>query len=379
MTSRRGGSLLRLRGFLRKEVLQIRRDPSSILLAIVMPVVLLFLFGYGVSLNPEQVPIALVVDDTSSMARDLVARFEATSYFEVVPVASMSEAEQLVAERRVDAVLHVRSDFERDLLRTGDASVQLIVNGVDANRASLIKNYATATMGLWTGLRAARGEAVAAPAVVLQPRAWFNPVNESRNYLVPGLIALIMTLTGTLLTALVIAREWERGTMEAILATPLRTREFLLGKTLPYLGLGLLGLAMAIACGVWLFDVPLRGSLFLLVLCSSLFLLAALGLGLAFSAGLRVQFVAAQVSVIAGFLPAFFLSGLLFDLDSTPAPIQWISHIVPARYFVEISHTLFLAGDVWSVVIPDAIALAVAALVFFTIARLNLGERLESK
>ncbi|MCB9896525.1 MAG: ABC transporter permease [Planctomycetes bacterium] len=378
MSSPRARSLLRLRGLLRKELLQVRRDPSSILLAVVMPVVLLFLFGYGVSLDPLEVPLAVVADDSSAPARDLLARFASTPYFDVVTAATMDEASALLEGGAVDGIVRVRGDFERELLRDGRADVQLVLNGIDANRASLIRNYVTQAVAGWTTARRARGEPAAGPAVVLEPRTWFNPVNESRAYLVPGLIALIMTLTGTLLTALVIAREWERGTMEAILATPLRARELLIGKTLPYLGLGLLGLAISILGGVWLFDVPLRGSLFLLVLCSSLFLLAALGLGLAFSAGLRVQFVAAQVSVIAGFLPAFFLSGLLFDLGSVPAPIRFISHIVPARYFVDISHTLFLAGDVWSVVLPDALALAVAATVFFALARRNVGERLES-
>jgi ABC-2 type transport system permease protein len=192
---------------------------------------------------------------------------------------------------------------------------------------------------------------------------------------VPGLLTLIMTLIGTLLTALVIAREWERGTMEAILATPLRTDELLLGKVIPYFGLGMIGMALSVVLGVTVFDVPLRGSPLLLVALSALFLLAALGLGLMISAFTRVQFVAAQISVVVGFLPAFFLSGLLFDLQSTPPFIRAVSHLIPARYFVTISQTLFLAGNVWDVLLPAAGTLAVMAVVFLGLARSRLAKR----
>lgn len=368
---------MRLRGLLRKEVLQILRDPSSLLLAVVMPVVLLVLFGFGVSLNPRRVPIAVVAQASGSSARDLVARFEGTRYFDPRGTVSMPEAVRRLRRGEVDGVLHVRDDFEADLLGAPGAAVQLVLDGVDSNRASLLRGYAAATLARAPALRAARGEPVPRPAVAVEARTWFNAANESRHFLVPGLVVLIMTLIGTLLTALVVAREWERGTMEAICATPLRPRELLLGKTLPYFALGLMGLGVSVLGAVWLFGVPLRGSPWVLAACSALFLLAALGLGLAFSAVMRVQFVAAQAAVVAGFLPAFFLSGLLFDLESTPAAIQWISRIVPARYFVEIAHTLFLAGDVPAVVLPAAGALALAALVFLSVARARLGTRLE--
>jgi len=210
------------------------------------------------------------------------------------------------------------------------------------------------------------------------PHTWFNPSLRSTNFLVPGLVALVMTLTGALLTALVVAREWERGTMEAILVTPLRPTEFLIAKIVPYYLLGMGGMVLAVGLGVLLFDVPLRGSFLALFVMSSLFLLASLGLGLAISSTVRVQFVAAQVSILSGFLPAFFLSGLLFDLDSTPWPIRWISHLVPARYFVSASHTLFLAGDLWSVLWPDALALALMAALLIGVARRRTGARLES-
>jgi ABC-2 type transport system permease protein len=370
-------SFMRMRGLLRKEILQIRRDPSSILLALVMPVLLLFLFGYGLSLNPTLVPVAVVSDTPSSDGRELTARFDLSSYFSPVHVNSLPRAVDLLDAGQVDAIIHLQDNFSTDLLRQTQPPVQVIVNGIDANRARLILGYTQGTVQKWNELRQSRGEAEAGPAVVVASRIWFNETSESRNFLVPGLIVLIMTLIGTLLTALVIAREWERGTMEAILVTPVRVGELLVGKTLPYFILGMLGMGLAVVGGVWIFDVPLRGSPLLLVLLSAIFLLASLGFGLAISAAMRAQFVAAQIAVVAGFLPAFFLSGLLFDLGSTPRTIRIISHIIPARYFVEICHTLFLAGNVGSVLWPAALPMALMALFFFAVVRRKLSKRLE--
>lgn len=368
--------LMRMRGFLKKEMLQIRRDPSSIALALVMPVVLLFLFGYGVSLDAENVPVAIVAPNGGTEARNLTQRFALSRYFEPIYAPTIQEGEYLLRSHAVDAIVHLQDDFESRLDR-GDAPVQLILNGVDSNRARLIQGYANGVVNTWAGIRAARRGYPARPGVVIEQRIWFNAAVRSTNFLVPGLLTLVMTLIGVLLTALVIAREWERGTMEAILATPLRPREFLLGKLLPYYGLGMGGLALSVVLGVMLFDVPFRGSLLALILTGSLFMLASLGLGLFLSATLKVQFIAAQAGILAGFLPAFFLSGLLFDLYSTPKVIQTISYIVPARYFVSISQTLFLAGDVWSVLLPNAAALSAMAIILLALTRRRLHLRLE--
>jgi len=369
--------LMRLRGFLRKEVLQIRRDPSSIALALVLPLALLFIFGYGVSLDAENVPIAIVLDDNSPTARELAARFDLSPYFKADYVKSMPEAVDRLNQGHVDGIVRVQSDFSSRLDTRNQAPVQLIVNGIDANRARLIQGYTRGVLQIWTALRRARGKAAAGPAVEISQRVWFNEAAVSRNFLVPGLITLIMTLSGILLTALVVAREWERGTMEAILVTPLRRIDLLLGKVLPYFFLGMLGMVLSVAVGTTLFHVPFRGSLGALIVLSALFMLASLGFGLFISAAIRVQFVAAQISIIAGFLPALFLSGLLFDLESTPRFIQIISHVVPARYFVTISHTLFMAGDIWPVLLPNALALLVMAVVFISLAFRKITKRLE--
>jgi ABC-2 type transport system permease protein len=370
---------MRLRGILKKEVLQILRDPSSIALALVMPLVLLFLFGYGVNLDAENIPVAIITEDDGGAARDLVGRFELSRQFQVRRVTDIREAESLMQQRNVEAIVRLRNDFSARLTGSTEqqAPVQLIINGIDANRARLIEGYVKRITGTWAAQRRARGEAVSTGPVSIAHRIWFNEGAESRNFLVPGLITLIMTLIGILLTALVIAREWERGTMEAMLVTPLRRFDILLGKILPYYVLGMLGMGLSVAVGVLLFEVPFRGSLTALAVLGSLFMLASLGFGLLLSAAVRVQFVAAQISIVAGFLPAFFLSGLIFDLESTPKVIQIISHAVPAKYFVNISHTLFMAGDIWSILLPNGLVLAGMAIVFLSLAFRKITKRLD--
>ena len=371
--------LMRMRGILRKEMLQIRRDPSSIALALILPIVLLFIFGYGVSLDAENVPVAVVLDDNSPVAREVASRFKGSPYFHTTRLQSINQAEQALNTGRVDGILHLQSDFSSELIRQNQARVQMILNGLDANRARLIKGYVQGVLMKWGQIRAARGEPAAVPAVTISERIWFNSAAVSRNFLIPGLITLIMTLTGTLLTSLVVAREWERGTMEAILVTPLHRIDLLLGKVVPYFVLGMTGMVLSVVVGITLFHVPFRGSIGGLVILSSLFMLASLGFGLFLSAAIRVQFVAAQAGIVTGFLPALFLSGLLFDLESTPRFIQVLSHAFPATYFVAISHTLFMVGDVWSVLLPNALALTLMAVVFISLAFRKMSKRLEGK
>jgi len=369
--------LMRLRGILFKEALQILRDPSSIALALILPMIMLFLFGYGVTLDAEHVPIAVISDDHGELAQELVARFELSAHFAVIKAKSLVQATALVGDRSADGIVHLQSNFTKIINSGRLGPVQLILNGIDANRARLIQGYVHSILAEWSLMRRERGEAVGLPAVMVTQRVWFNEGTESRNFMVPGLITLIMTLIGILLTALVVAREWERGTMEAMLVTPLRRVEILLGKLIPYYILGMLGMGLSVVVGVTVFQVPYRGSIPALLLLSSLFMLASLGFGLLLSAAIRIQFVAAQISVVAGFLPAFFLSGVLFDLESTPWFIQLISHFVPARYFVSISHTLFMAGDVWPILLPNGLVLAGMAIFFVSMAFRKITKRLE--
>ncbi len=373
---RKTGSLGRLRGLLRKEFLQIGRDPSSIAIAFLLPAVLLLIFGYGVSLDAKNVPIALVVEQPSTDTASFTARFAQSPYFRPRYFATIQQADRAMAAREVQGIIWLRADFARRL-QAGGAPIGVIVNGVDANDARIIEGY---LQQIWASWLAARAEARGLPPpmpIAVEPRVWFNPAVSSRDYLVPGLIAIIMTLTGALLTAMVIAREWERGTMEALMVTRVSIREILLAKLVPYFVLGMGGMAASVAMAVWLFGVPLRGSAALLAAASALFLLAALGMGLLISSVARSQFVAGQIAIIATFLPAFILSGFLFDIGSMPGPIQLITHLVAARYFVAILQTVFLAGDVWSVILPNMAALAVMAAVFLGAARLLARKRLD--
>jgi ABC-2 type transport system permease protein len=373
----RGGGWMRLRGLLRKEFFQILRDPSSIAIAFLLPVVLLVIFGYGVSLDAEHVPIALVVEQPSADAASFTGGFQQSHYFAPVFMRNLHEAESALMERRVDAIIHLRSDFALQLRQPGGAPVQVIVNGVDANTGRLILGYVQGVLQRWLEQQArARGETLS-PPVRVEQRVWYNSGLRSRNFLVPGLIAIIMTLIGGLLTALVMAREWERGTMEALMVTPVTMREVLLGKLLPYFVLGTGGMGLSVAMGVWLFGVPLRGSLVLLFSASSLFLLAALGMGLLISTVTKNQFVAGQVAIVTTFLPAFILSGFIFDIGSMPLVVQGVTYLLAARYFVALLQTLFLAGDVWSVLVPNGLALGMLAGVFLGVSRRKLRKRLE--
>jgi ABC-2 type transport system permease protein len=271
----------------------------------------------------------------------------------------------------------LRADFSDRLPRPAGAPIQAIVNGVDANTARLTLGYIEGAWGNWLSRRAAANGTALAPPVELAPRIWFNSEVKSRNFLVPGLVAMIMTLIGTLLTALVMAREWERGTLEALLVTPASMNEILLGKIIAYFVLGTGGMLLTVGMAVGWFDIPLRGSFWLLWACASLFLLGALGMGLTISTLAKSQFVAGQIAIVGTFLPAFMLSGFIFDIDSMPIVIRAITHLVIARYFVSIVQTLFLAGDVWPIVLPNALALALMAAFFLGVTWKKSRKRLE--
>lgn len=373
----RGRGLMRLTALVRKEFLQIVRDPSSIAIAFLMPIFLLLLFGYGVSLDADHLPIAVVAEQPTADTRDFTASLQGSHYFVVHGATALPEAELALREGRVNAIVRLRADFSAQLRRTDGAPIQLIVDGVDANTARLTLGYLQGAWGNWLTRRAAsRGVELTMP-VQLAPRVWFNTELKSRHFLVPGLVAIIMTLIGALLTALVMSREWERGTLEALLVTPVSMSEVLLGKILAYFTLGTGGMLLTVGMAVFLFGVPLRGSFWLLWACASLFLLAALGMGLTISTLARSQFIAGQIAIVGTFLPAFLLSGFIFDLDSMPQPVQVISHLVVARYFVAIVQTLFLAGDVWAIVLPNAAAMALMAAFFLGVTWRKSRKRIE--
>ncbi len=367
---------LRLRGLLRKEFIQIFRDPSALGIAFVMPIFLLLLFGYGISLDSQHVPVAVVAEHPNPQITPLIAGLGHSRYFEPHLFRTIDAAKNALQAREVKAILWLRNDFSRNALAGNGEDVGVIVNGVDANDARLIESYLLQVWQIWLAQQQAHQAAPGFP-VASQFRIWFNPDNRSRDFLIPGLIAVIMTLIGALLTALVVAREWERGTMEALMASPVTMAEILVGKLLPYFVLGMGGMALSVAMALWLFAVPLHGHFLTLALASALFLLVALGMGLLISSVGKSQFVSGQIAIIVTFLPAFILSGFVFDIRSMPTAIQIITHVVAARYFVAILQSVFLAGDVWPILWPNLLALLLMAAIFLGLTLRRSQKRLD--
>ncbi len=370
-------SYIRLRGLIKKEFLQVIRDPSSLAIAFVLPMFLLLLFGYGVSLDAKDIRIGFVVEQSSAQTQSFIAAFRQSHYFRVQFYVSMPDAVQAMKRKKISAIIRLKHNFSRDVFKPQSGQIQVIIDGVDANTARLTSGYIQGAWNNWmTKLGQVQGHNPA-KAVKLASRIWFNPAANSRYFLVPGLIAIIMTLIGALLTALVMAREWERGTMESLLSTPVTMKEILIAKLFPYYCLGIGGMGLSIIMARVLFAVPLHGSLWLLLLCGSLFLLVALGMGLLISSIARNQFVAGQVAIIVTFLPAFILSGFIFDIGSMPDAISMVTYLIAARYFVAILQTLFLAGNIWIVIIPNALALLAMMLFFFFMAAKKSPRTLE--
>ena len=347
----------RTAALIRKESRQVVRDPSSIAIGIVMPLMLILLFGYGLSLDVTNVPVAIVVEQPTPAAYKLVDSFLLSRYFDAQVTTSLPNAEALMLRRDVDGIVRIRSDFARQL-NAGHAQIQVLLYGADANRARIILGYVQGAIGAWQAQATDPNVPVVVGPVLVNSRMWFNEANDSHYFLVPGLVVLIMTLIGAFLTTMVMAREWERGTLEALFVTPVRSGEILLGKTIPYFIMGLIGLALSFLGAEFLFHVPFRGSLIVLTGASILYLLIALGIGLLISSAVKNQLAASQLTMVATYLPAMMLSGFLFDLRSMPEPVRIVSSIFPARYFVSLLQTVFLAGNIWAVILPNAAVMA---------------------
>jgi ABC-2 type transport system permease protein len=348
-----------------KESLQILRDPSSNIIAFVLPCVMLFIFGYGINLDSSRIPVGLLLQDDGPEAKLFAQSFHGTPYFKIIPAQTREELDKKLTEGAIRGYVAIASDFDERLKNPGtSAPVQVITDGSEPNTANFVSAYAEGTWRGWQAERAARrGEELAA-SISLEQRYWFNPSAESRNYLIPGSITIIMTVIGALLTSLVVAREWERGTMESLLASSVTKSELLLSKVLPYYVLGIVSLFIIVALATLVLGVPFRGSLFVLWLIASFFLFSVLGIGLLISTVTRNQFNAAQAALNAAFLPAVMLSGFIFEISSMPAVIRAITTVIPARYFVNTLQTLFLAGNIWGVLLPNLIFLIVAAAAF---------------
>lgn len=349
-------SIRRIRALTRKEFVQIVRDPSSILIAFALPLLLLFLFGYGLSLDADHVKIGVVLEDNGADSRQLAESFLHTHYFTATLTRDRREAERAVASGTLRGMIVIPQDFCARLAG-GGAQVQVISDGSEPNTASFLESYAAGVVADWQRQSALEhGQTRAgdkSTGIDLRPRFWFNAELVSRNFLIPGCITMILAIIGTLLTALVVAREWERGTMESLLATPVRATELIVSKMLPYFLLGMGSLVVSVLAARYLFQTPLRGSILTLSLVTASFLLASLALGLLVSTAARNQFVAAQCSILLAFLPAAMLSGFIFEISSMPYLLQEFTRIVPARYYVAALQTIFLAGDIWAVILPS--------------------------
>jgi ABC-2 type transport system permease protein len=378
-----GGFGRRLLALTRKEFRQLLRDASNLAIGIVLPIILILIFGYGLSLDVTNAPVAIVLEDSSPTAADAVAAFSLSPTFAPVVVGSMHEGEALLLARKVDAIVRLPADFSRQFY-AGHAHAQVIVHGADASRASIILNFANAALGQWAQRQAERsGSAARADAVpgngsvVIESRMWFNTANESTWYLVPGLVVLIMTLVGAFLTALVMAREWERGTLEALFVTPVRPFEILIAKIIPYFTIGLCGLALCLLAARFLFHVPMLGSLAVVLVSSMLYLIVAVGMGLLISCVTKNQFLASQLALLSSFMPSLMLSGFLFDLRNVPWIVRAVGRVLPATYFMDLLKTLFLAGNVWPLIFRNCAVLAAYAVLLLVLARTVTRKQLD--
>lgn len=371
------GFMRRFAALLRKEARQALRDKSTLAVGLLLPAVLILLFGYGLSFDVRNAPVAVVLQDRSPQAREVLAGLQGTPYLAVVSAGDMPEAVRQMRAGQVGAIVRVPADFSRQLA-AGHAQLQLLLNGVDSNTAAAVEGYVNGAIATWAQQRADRaGGKTAAGGVQLVQRMWFNEAGISTWYLVPGLIALVMTLIGAFLTSLLIAREWERGTLESLFVTPARPLEIVLAKLGPYAVIGAIDLALCLLAARFLFQVPMRGSLWVIVLSSMLYLTVSLLLGLLISGQTRNQFQASQVALLASFMPAMMLSGFIFDLRNVPWVVRAVSQVLPATHFMDLIKTLFLAGNNWPMIARDTAILALYALVLTVATQRTLRKTLD--
>lgn len=363
----------------RKEFRHIGRDPRSLIMAIAMPMLMLVIFGYALTLDVDEVPMVVWDQSQTPQSRDLVSHFGGSRFFAVRgAVHGYAGLERAIDQRRALLGLVIPLDFARDVEAGRRAQVQVIVDGSDSNTATLAMGYADTVVGDWSQDVIARivqrqGGSME-PAIDFRPRVWFNAELASRNYIVPGLIAVIMMVIAALLTSLTVAREWDQGTMEQLISTPVRGAELVTGKLVPYFLIGMFDVLVAVVMGQWLFDVPLRGSPALVLLMAAVFLVGALSLGMIVSIATRTQLVASQLAMVGTFLPSFLLSGFMFAISNMPRPIQIATHVIPARYFIALLKGIYLKGVGLELLWGEA-----ALLTVFAVAVLGLAIRLFRK
>lgn len=367
----------------RKEVVHILRDPRSLAMAIAIPMLLLFLFGYALTLDVDNVPIVIWDQSQSQTSRELISRFDGSRYFSIrAYVRDYHEVERAIDSGRALAALIIPTDFGSHIESGRAAPIQLIVDGSDSNTATIAMGYAdfvTLSYSQDVAINEIQrtGGRKLHPPLDMRPRVWFNAELVSKNYIIPGLIAVIMMVIAALLTSLTVAREWERGTMEQLIATPVKGSELILGKLLPYFALGMLDVVLAVLMGEFVFQIPLRGNIPLLFGMSAIFLVGALSLGMLISIITRGQLLASQLAMVLTFLPSFLLSGFMYAIENMPLPIQVMTHLIPARYFVVLLKGVYLKGVGLEVLGVDAALLTLFAIVMVGLANWKFRKKLE--
>lgn len=370
--------LRRVKALVKKESFQIVRDPSALLICIVLPLLLLFIYGFGVTLDLNHLKLGVVMEDTAPDAQSFLKSLTDSPYFDVTVVRDRREMVEPIIAGNIRGFVVIPSYFSKFReLKGHTAPLQVIADGSEPNTAQFVQNYVQGAWQNWLQQEHISSDLTGLPLVQAVPRFWYNEQLESRNFLIPGSIAIIITLIGTLLTALVVAREWERGTMEALMATPVTIFEIVVSKLIPYFFLGLAAMTLCVVVAVFFYDVPFRGSFWVLGIVSSAFLITATLQGLLISTIGKNQLVASQISIVTAFLPAFILSGFIFEISSMPPIIQAVTYVIPARYFVACLQTLFLVGNVWDLIIPNTLYILIFGSVLLLIITLITVKRLD--
>ncbi len=372
------GFLRRLKALVSKEFKQLLRDNSSLMIGIAVPILLIFLMGYGISMDVKRVPTAVVIDDPSPTVEDMLSFMEGSEYFEPYYPLSMKDAVALMDSRTVDAIVRIPSDFTESLYQHR-ANVQIILYGVDASNANVMKGYLEGAIKGWLACNQQKfmGSSQRVGAITVVNRMWFNDANTSTWYFIPGLIVLVITISGVFLTSMVMAKEWERGTLEALFVTPVKVLEILLSKMIPYFCVAMVGFSLCVAASQLLFDVPMHGSFVIILLCTMLYLFVALGVGLMISSITKNQFLASQMALVLSMMPTMMLSGFLFDLRSVPLVVKMVGYALPPTYYMQLLKTLFLAGNNWSLIFKNCIILVLYAIFFISMAFRVTQKRVE--
>jgi ABC-2 type transport system permease protein len=374
-------SFRRTRAVAQKEFLHILRDPRSLIMALALPLLMILLFGYALTLDVDRIPTLIYDQAGTTESRALIARFQGSRYFQLLGSVDKYETiENRINKDECMLGVVIPRDYSRQLLSGQEASVQLIFDGSDSNTASIAGGYANALIQIHnfeirSGVQNSKGGGNLRAPAESRPRIWYNSDLKSKNYVVPGLIAFIMMIIASLLTSLTIAREWEMGTMEQLLSTPVRAAEIVLGKMAAFFSLGIIDMFMTVAVGVIAFRVPMRGSYVFLVLTGCIFLIGALCWGILLSASSRTQLVAYQLGMLTSFLPAFILSGFIFAIENMPAPIQAVTYLFPTRYFMTIVKSIFLRGVGIRVLGLEVILLLAYAALIFILATHRLKQK----